>query len=152
MRFFASRERDLRKHLSVLIARQGRRCGLCRERLPRRTGGRRVHVDHIVPRKEGGSDDLANLQAVHALCNRIKGGRGEIRAVRRCDHCDEWYGSKRHRAREYCSDRCREEAHRARQGCLGCSWFILGLVLGALTLLAAMGLSRERLRPNGDRS
>ena len=136
----------LRKHLPVLIARQRGRCGLCRERLPRRADGRRVHVDHKVPKSQGGSNDLANLQAVHARCNRIKGGRGEIKAVRRCDYCRRWYGAKRHLARGYCSDRCRDAARRGRQGRIGCLWFLLGLLFGPLAVLAAVALSGKRAR------
>ncbi|RIK41140.1 MAG: HNH endonuclease [Chloroflexi bacterium] len=30
-------------------------------------------VEHIVPRREGGSDELANLALVHAACNWEKG-------------------------------------------------------------------------------
>lgn len=154
MRLFASRDRNLRIHLPELKARQGGCCGLCRERLPMRADGKRVHVDHIVPIKEGGSNDLANLQAVHARCNHIKGGWVEIRAVRRCDYCRQWYGAKRHR-RGYCSDRCRDAARRARQGRqgrFGCSWFLLGLLLGLLALLTAVGLSGKHARPKGDGS
>lgn len=145
----------LRKHLPELIAQQRGRCGLCRKRLPMLTDGARVHVDHKVPKSQGGSDDLANLQAVHARCNRIKGGRGEIKAVRRCDYCRRWYGAKRHLARGYCSDRCRDASRRARQGRrgrLGCLWFLLGLLLGPLALLAAVGLSGKRARLKGDGS
>ena len=33
----------------------------------------RLHLDHIVPRCEGGRDDIGNLQVTHAGCNLRKG-------------------------------------------------------------------------------
>jgi len=38
-------------------------------------GARAQHVDHIVPRSQGGSDELDNLVASCARCNLSKGGR-----------------------------------------------------------------------------
>jgi HNH endonuclease/Scavenger mRNA decapping enzyme C-term binding len=45
---------------------------------------RAVEVDHIVPCKLGGTDDLSNLQALCYLCNANKGARDatDFRAVR----------------------------------------------------------------------
>jgi 5-methylcytosine-specific restriction endonuclease McrA len=34
-------------------------------------------VDHVVPVKHGGSDDLSNKQAAHNTCNRLKWDRVE---------------------------------------------------------------------------
>lgn len=63
----------LRKHLPVLIARQGGLCGLCGEPLGEITP--KIHVDHVVPRSFGGNDELDNLQAAHRRCNIAKGNR-----------------------------------------------------------------------------
>lgn len=56
-------------------------CPLCKERLPTQIPGN-VHVDHKIPVSRGGSNDWANLQAVHKRCNLDKGALtpGEHRA------------------------------------------------------------------------
>jgi len=43
-----------------------------------------LEVDHIIPRNQGGSDDLSNLQALCYSCNAMKRGRDDtdFRAVR----------------------------------------------------------------------
>lgn len=33
-----------------------------------------IEVDHRIPKAQGGTDDLCNLQAVCKQCNRSKGG------------------------------------------------------------------------------
>lgn len=38
-------------------------------------GARAEHVDHIIPRVLGGTDDPANLQALCQACNLAKGDR-----------------------------------------------------------------------------
>lgn len=60
----------------VVLARDAGRC-----RVPRRDGqpcGRPAsHVDHVVPRAAGGTDDLVNLRAACAPCNLARGDRGD---------------------------------------------------------------------------
>lgn len=34
-----------------------------------------LHIDHIVPKSKGGSDDLSNLQVIHRLCNLRKSNK-----------------------------------------------------------------------------
>jgi ATP adenylyltransferase len=51
------------------VKRAGQRCELCG--IPAKE--RWLAVDHIVPRKHGGSDDPSNLQALCWLCNAHKG-------------------------------------------------------------------------------
>lgn len=55
----------------ALSVRQGGRCALCGQPLDP-TG---VHVDHIVPRKHGGTNNEQNLQLVCSRCNLLKGAR-----------------------------------------------------------------------------
>ena len=51
----------------LLWPRQGGMCGICHRPL-----GGEVHIDHIIPKSRGGSDDDANLQLAHAQCNLAK--------------------------------------------------------------------------------
>jgi ATP adenylyltransferase len=63
-----------------VLKRAGFRCELCGISADER----RLEVDHIHPRKHGGSDSLENLQALCWLCNANKGARDatDFRAVR----------------------------------------------------------------------
>jgi 5-methylcytosine-specific restriction endonuclease McrA len=53
----------------AVLERDGHRCQLeypgCR--------GRATHVDHVIPRRFGGSDQPANLRAACAPCNQRRG-------------------------------------------------------------------------------
>ncbi len=55
----------LRRELHL---QQGRLCGICGQVMALEG----THIDHIVPRTRGGTDDRANLQLTHAVCNIIK--------------------------------------------------------------------------------
>lgn len=64
--------------MMVLIERQGGMCGICGEPLapgPEPKDIRRIHIDHVLAKSMGGSDDLDNLQATHEYCNESKGNR-----------------------------------------------------------------------------
>ena len=53
--------------------RDNHRCGECNQPLQRGVRGKRQgHVDHIIPRKRGGGDDLNNLQLLCRDCHTIK--------------------------------------------------------------------------------
>jgi diadenosine tetraphosphate (Ap4A) HIT family hydrolase len=56
-----------------VLKRAGFRCELCG--IP--ADERAIEVDHIVPRKHGGEDDLTNLQALCFKCNANKGARDD---------------------------------------------------------------------------
>lgn len=66
------RQRD-RKHLHSLIVWQKNVCPLCDKMMPEDLS--MIHVDHIYPKSLGGSDQIHNLQAVHAKCNIKKGNK-----------------------------------------------------------------------------
>ena len=53
--------------MARLVARDGENCYLCGQPL---SGA--VHVDHVVPRARGGSNDESNLALVHERCNYLK--------------------------------------------------------------------------------
>jgi len=63
-----------------VLKRAGFRCELCGISAEERA----IEVDHIVPRKHGGRDDLTNLQALCFKCNANKGARDDedFRVVR----------------------------------------------------------------------
>ena len=61
---------NARIYLPVLRRRQDGLCALCGEPLPKVS--REIHVDHILPVRQGGSSRPHNLQAVHEACNLRK--------------------------------------------------------------------------------
>lgn len=56
-----------RKLREIVIRRDAGTCQSC--------GQEGKHVDHIVPRRLGGTDELLNLQLLCVQCNLQKGGR-----------------------------------------------------------------------------
>jgi diadenosine tetraphosphate (Ap4A) HIT family hydrolase len=56
-----------------VLKRAGYRCELCGISADERA----IEVDHILPRKHGGVDDLSNLQALCFKCNTNKGARDD---------------------------------------------------------------------------
>jgi len=64
--------------INTLIIRDGDFCQIC---------GRLFsdisppEIDHIQPKSNGGSDLIENLQLLHSICNRKKGGKKFIRPV-----------------------------------------------------------------------
>ena len=59
-----------------VLKRAGFRCELCGISAEERA----LEVDHILPRRHGGSDDLSNLQALCYKCNANKGARDDSEA------------------------------------------------------------------------
>jgi RNA-directed DNA polymerase len=49
-----------------LAQRQQGRCPVCHQHLE---NGEALHVHHVIPRRHGGTDDLANLRLVHHTCH-----------------------------------------------------------------------------------
>jgi 5-methylcytosine-specific restriction protein A len=56
-----------RKLREIVIQRDAGTCQAC--------GQPGKHVDHVVPRRLGGTDELSNLQLLCVQCNLSKGGR-----------------------------------------------------------------------------
>ena len=44
-------------------------CGICGQPMSLEE---EIHVDHIIPKSRGGTDNINNLQAAHSLCNLKK--------------------------------------------------------------------------------
>lgn len=72
-----------RRHIVEYLAdRDGTKCVLCNRHvditLPSGTRGSDMgpSVDHVIPRSQGGTDDMANLRLTHWKCNRQRGNRG----------------------------------------------------------------------------
>ena len=61
--------------IKFLVERDGLVCSYCGLLIEDPFDGRRVHVDHRIPRVKGGSSEVDNLQLLHALCNTRKGGQ-----------------------------------------------------------------------------
>ncbi len=57
-----------------VLKRAGFRCELCGISADERA----IEVDHIIPRRHGGEDDLINLQALCYKCNANKGARDNV--------------------------------------------------------------------------
>jgi RNA-directed DNA polymerase len=55
------------KQRLILHQRQGYRCALCR--IPF-IAGETIETDHLIPRSQGGTDDLSNTRLVHPWCHR----------------------------------------------------------------------------------
>ena len=69
----AEARRQARKHLRDCVVRQKGRCAICKHLLPGDLAG--VHIDHDRPLADGGTSEPDNTQAVHAICNLVKGAR-----------------------------------------------------------------------------
>jgi hypothetical protein len=68
------------KKLLALLELQGRCCALSGIELTPQT----VSLDHIVPLAEGGTDDMGNVQLVHAIINSMKGLMSQADFVKWC--------------------------------------------------------------------
>lgn len=68
--------------LAYLVERDGDECAICGRNvdltLKSGTQGSRQgpSIDHLVPRSQGGTDDLSNLRLAHWGCNQQRGNRG----------------------------------------------------------------------------
>ena len=57
--------------IDLVRKRAGDRCEYCR--LAQELSGLRFHIEHIIPRKHGGTDDVDNLALACPECNLRKG-------------------------------------------------------------------------------
>lgn len=70
---------EYRKNRELALERANGRCERCRE-----PHGPDKQVDHIVPVRDGGTNDLTNLQVLCRACTKVK-NREDKRARRRDD-------------------------------------------------------------------
>ena len=61
-----------RSHKTTLYGQQEGNCAGCAAHFE----ARHLEVDHIIARRNGGTDHIGNLQLLCGSCNRIKGDRG----------------------------------------------------------------------------
>jgi len=66
------------KRRTYIIKRDHGRCQVCKckVKLGDPLHPRAAEIDHIIPRSQGGSDDLVNLRLTHWGCNQKRGNRG----------------------------------------------------------------------------
>lgn len=57
-----------RRVRELIFTRDGTECRACGTE-------KNLHIDHVVPRSAGGSDDLNNLQVLCGSCNSRKGAK-----------------------------------------------------------------------------
>ena len=62
-------------NIRTLLKRDGDTCKLCGSLFTNAFDGSEVHIDHITPISRGGSNDISNLQLLHAQCNNKKHAR-----------------------------------------------------------------------------
>jgi 5-methylcytosine-specific restriction endonuclease McrA len=76
----AAGRREYKRRLDEAWHRQEATCGICKRTLV----WAEATVDHIQPRGMGGArrdDRQENIQAVHAVCNSLKGSKRNYRAA-----------------------------------------------------------------------
>lgn len=71
----AGSTRAWRRLRRLVLDRDGRRCRVPVEGTDRVCGAYATHVDHVVRRRDGGTDDPANLRAACRDCNLAREGR-----------------------------------------------------------------------------
>ena len=64
-----------RREVLLRDAYQCQMCGAC-------VSGKRAHVDHIVPKAKGGSDEVGNLRTLCVSCHSRHEGWRAVRAAR----------------------------------------------------------------------
>jgi predicted nucleic acid-binding Zn ribbon protein len=70
--------------LADVVARDGRRCHLCRKMVDVALPGTDrmgPTVDHLVPIADGGLDELANVRLAHRSCNCARGRGGDVQLL-----------------------------------------------------------------------
>lgn len=70
--------------LSEVVAARGQRCHICQRKINLCLSGRDMMgptIDHILPVSMGGTNDLANLNIAHRMCNMRRGNRGPAQMI-----------------------------------------------------------------------
>lgn len=70
--------------LSDVVAARGRKCHICHCKIDLNLSGRHPQgptIDHILPVSMGGTNDLANLNIAHRVCNTRRGNQGPAQMI-----------------------------------------------------------------------
>lgn len=70
------RTAELLARYEALVRRDGPQCDLCGT-------GRPYEFDHVIPKPQGGTNDLSNFCLAHEYCNKAKGSEDHEAARRR---------------------------------------------------------------------
>ena len=65
--------KNYRENKHILYGKQEGKCGGCRSTFE----FRHMEVDHVIPRRIGGTDHIENLQMLCGHCNKVKGDRSQ---------------------------------------------------------------------------
>lgn len=83
--------------VDALVARDGLRCGICKNLLDKGA----AQIDHIVPRSRGGRNEFDNIQLAHPGCNASKGEGHGFSDTELKELMTEWGQRRRARRREF---------------------------------------------------
>ena len=78
--------KEIKELRQLVIDTYGIECHICHELIDiSKPAGDpySMHLDHVVPRKYGGSNHIDNLRPAHAICNMQKGAKLETHRRRR---------------------------------------------------------------------
>lgn len=81
--------------LSEVVAARGQHCHICQRKIDLNRSGRDLMgptIDHILPVSMGGTNDLANLNIAHRVCNMRRGNRGPAQMI--LEDLDAWTATK----------------------------------------------------------
>lgn len=120
-----------------LAQRDGWICQLCKEPITAKT----ATIDHKIPRRQGGSSAMVNLQLAHMNCNRIAGQKATTKRGY-CERCDSPLDVLKGRLCQSCREQTRNRGREQSEGSL----FIDKIISRALSPVTPKTLEPEQPR------